>query len=56
MKLPERVELLHRSSERLMEALKLTRDRDWWAFMSREVWIHLKRTIELLWAVMRKKE
>lgn len=56
MKLPERVELLHRSSERLMEALKLTRDLYYWAFMRREVWIHLKRTIELLWAVMRKKE
>jgi len=53
--LKQKIELLHRSSERLMEALDLPRDRAWWGFMSREVWVHLKRTLELLWAVIRKE-
>jgi len=56
MELAERIELLHRSSERLVEALELTRDRDWWRFMRREVWLHLKRTLELVWAVLAKKQ
>ena len=56
MKLERKVELLHQSSERLMEALKLPRDLTWWRFMRREAWVHLKRSIELWWMVLREKE
>ena len=43
----QRVELLHRSSERMMRALKMPRDRRWIKFMRREAWIHLKRSLGL---------
>ena len=49
MNLAERIELLHRSSERLMEAVKLPRDDKFWWFMRRELWVHLKRSFEALW-------
>lgn len=53
--LSRKVELVHRSSERMLKSLGLTRDKNWWRFMRRELWIHLKRTVELMWAVVRKK-
>lgn len=56
MQLTERIKLLHRSSERMMDALKLERDEPFWFFMRREIWIHLKRTLELVWAVLKKKQ
>ncbi len=56
MKLAERIELLHRSNERMLEALKLPRDQNFWAFMRRELWIHLKRTLETWWLVLWQKE
>jgi len=55
MKLERKIELLHQSSERLMRSLKLPRDKGWWVFMRRESWLHFKRSWELLWAVLRKK-
>lgn len=56
MKLPQRIELLHRSSQRMMDVVKKDRDATWWAFMRRESWTHLKRAIEVWWAILRKKE
>jgi hypothetical protein len=55
MSLQRKIELLHNSSERLMRALKLPRDKGWWGFMKQEAWLHFKRFLELLWAVLRKK-
>jgi len=56
MKLEQAIELLHRSSQRLMDALKEKRTVEWWGFMRRECWIHLKRTLETWWLVLRGKE
>lgn len=56
MTLPEKIELIHRSSSRMMELLKQPKDKHWWWFLQRETWVHLKRTIELAWMVFRKKE
>lgn len=56
MTLQRKIKLIHQSSERLMKALELTKDRYRWVFMRRETWIHLKRTLELLWLVLRRKE
>ena len=56
MKLKERIELLHRSSGRLVESLNLPRDVTWWAFMRKETWIHLQRAFETWWHVFRGKE
>lgn len=53
--LARKIELLHNSSERMMKALGLSRDAAWWRFMRREVWLHLKRTLELMWMVLRRK-
>ena len=55
MKLGKKVELLHRSSQRMLEALKLPRDEHFWWFMRQELWIHLKRTVEAWWYVLWKK-
>ena len=52
MRLEERIELLHRSASRLMDSLPLTRDEAWWLFMRREIWVHLKRTVEAWWAII----
>jgi hypothetical protein len=53
--LQRKIELLHNSSERLIRALKLPRDKGWWDFIRRESWLHFKRSLELLWMVVRKK-
>ncbi len=55
-KLNRKVELLHKSSERLMRGLSLPRDKNFWWYMRREAWLHLRRSWELLWLVLRKKE
>jgi len=50
MKLEQRIELLHRSSERLMSGVRdLRRDDAWWVFMRREFWLHLKLIITAWW-------
>jgi len=49
------IELIKRSADRLTRALALPRDKIWRTFMQRESWIHLKRSVELLWAVLRGK-
>lgn len=54
--LPRKIELIHRSSSRMMELLKEPRNEFWWEFLRRETWLHLKRTFELAWMVFRKKE
>lgn len=59
MKLPQAIELIHRSSERMSEMLDVLReDRDdiWWRVLQREAWIHLKRTLRLLWLVLRRSQ
>jgi len=54
--LKHKVELLHRSSERLLRAVNIKRgDRTWWSFVHKEPWIHLKRSLELLLMVLRRK-
>ena len=50
------VELIFKSANRMMGVLELPRDKMWWWFMRREAWIHLKRSWELWWMVLRKKE
>jgi hypothetical protein len=52
MKLEEIVDLMHRSSQRLIDALELPRDRVWFIFMRRESWIHLKQSLKL-WLALR---
>jgi hypothetical protein len=60
MELAQRIELLHRSSQRMMDSLviKAAKDRDkvWWAVMKKEAWIHLKRSFEAWWHVVQGKE
>jgi hypothetical protein len=58
MSLTETIELLHRSSSRLMEldAMdgKTKKERIWRIFLRRETWIHIKRTARLAWEVFWK--
>ncbi len=59
MKLPQKIELIHRSSKRMTEMLNiLSEDRDaiWWRILRREAWLHLRRTLGLLWLVLRRKQ
>lgn len=56
MKLEERIELLHRSSQRMMEMIPGSRNAFWWGFMRRETWIHLRRSLELWWQIVQGKE
>lgn len=52
----KRVDYLHRSSSRMKASLSLkNRGKVWWAFMRKETWIHLKRSVELWWHVSRKR-
>jgi hypothetical protein len=55
MKLEQMVELMHRSSQRLIEALEVPRDRAWLLFMRRESLLHLRQSIKLWWAVRMKR-
>ena len=55
MKLEQRIELIHRSSQRMMDALELPRDEKFWWFLRREVWLHLKRSWELWWMLIWKR-
>lgn len=53
MKLEQSVELLHRSSQRMMSALRDPReDVAWLFFMRREGWLHLWLTIRTLWKII----
>ena len=56
MVLKHKVELLHRSSQRMMDMVPVVKTGMWWAFMRRESWIHIKRTIEVLWHVAIRRE
>jgi len=47
MKLEQTIELLHRSSRRMTELLKLPQDVYFWWFLRRESWIHLRLSIRL---------
>jgi len=54
-KLEHKVELIHNSSVRLgkilhLDKMKFSEDFQWW-LMWREVTIHLKRSLNLLWIV-----
>ena len=51
----QKVELLHRSSNRMMEMLDLPRDKKSRTFFRREWWIHFKRTMALLPYVIRRR-
>lgn len=56
-KLRHKIELLHRSSERLLRAVSIKRsDRTWWRFMRQESWVHLRRSLELFLMVLRRKK
>ena len=52
MKLEQRIELLHRSSRRLMETVELRNDYDVVFFLWREIRLHLRRTLQILWCIM----
>jgi len=56
MTLERRVELLHRSINRIMKAVELglPRSNRWWWYMRRWTWMHFKQTLGLLWIVRRK--
>ena len=57
MALKRKIELIHRSSNRLMTLVdELARGNPWWEVLRREAWLHLRRTVELLWLVLRKKQ
>lgn len=53
--LRDKVEALHRSSERMMRVLAAPRDRLWWRHMRREAWLHIRRSLELLWLILWRK-
>lgn len=56
-KLKRKVFLLQRSADRLGSELapNITKgDRFWWSCLKAEVIVHLKRTLETLWLVLRK--
>jgi len=53
MKLEQCVELLHRSSTRMMSALNgLQRDKAWMLFMRREGWHHLRLALKTWWKII----
>ncbi len=56
MKLPQAIELLHRSSERMMSAIRESHDEPFWFFMREEIWLHFKRTIQAWWAIIWRDE
>ena len=83
MSLRRNIELLHNSSERMIEVnetmfrcpncllplnedsvrervcgscgYKLASSSPWWTFLRREINLHLRRTLELIWMIYRKK-
>jgi len=56
MGLQRKVELIWNSADRMVRVLELPRDKRWWVFMRWESWVHLKRSWELWWLVLRRKE
>lgn len=54
--LTRKIELLNRSSERMIKALELPRDKGWWWFMRKEAWLHLQRAWEVMWMVLWRKD
>lgn len=54
--LVRKVELIHSSSARMLRALEIPRDSFFWKFMRKEVGLHIRRTLELFWMVIRRKE
>lgn len=56
--LRKKIFFIGRSAERLHQAIRLDMvkgDEAWWHFMRREAWLHLKRSVELLYMVLRKR-
>lgn len=52
MKLEQCVELMHRSTGRMVSALAdPARDNAWWVFMRREAWHQLKLSIMTFWKI-----
>ncbi len=58
MKLEHKLEHLTNSTRRLNTAYVCLPDHDYifWDFMRREAWVHIKRSVEFMWMVLRKKE
>jgi len=56
MSIADKIDWLHRSSARMVELLKRPKNKEWWSFMRKESWIHVKRSLELWWLVLRKKD
>lgn len=54
--LKDTVGWIQKSSDRLERTLAMPRDRIFWRFLRREAWIHLQRSLELLWFSVRRKE
>lgn len=56
MKLAQRIELLHRSSQRMMDSLEIeNKDKVWWDFMKKEARMHLWLSIKVWWHIFRSK-
>jgi len=57
MKLEQTVELLYRSSQRLLEAVRLKQDKNYnvWWFLHREAWLHLRLSIRLYLKTLLRK-
>ena len=51
--LERKIELIESSTDRLKRALKLPQGRERRDFLRREAWIHVKRSLGLLWLVVR---
>jgi hypothetical protein len=56
MELEQLIELIHRSSQRMMDALELERTSEWHEFMCREAGVHLERTRELQEALKKARD
>ncbi len=52
----QKVELLHRSSSRMMEMLDIPRDKKFWKLFRREWRVHFQRTMAILPYAIRRPD
>ena len=57
VRIAKAIERLDRSSQRMMDALEVeNQDKTWWAFMKKEIRLHLKYSVKLWWHSVLRKE
>ncbi|MHB8084382.1 MAG: hypothetical protein ACYDHZ_00955 [Dehalococcoidia bacterium] len=54
--LKRQIELLYWSACRIKKAIDLPRSESTWRFLRAELWLHMRRTIQVWWSVIRRKE